>query len=180
MVRNIKFSFRELAEGRIGLSGRSGSALAESAEFCLSHNRHPKPVCLKLSGEITGVGTLDWSAPELRMASRTYGDLKRAAEDGACAIAIVVVTQSEGFPAVMKASQGPGFDYWLTSDDDTNLFLARLEVSGILKGSPSTLGTREQTKINQTIKSDDTRLPAYTAIVEFSRPEVKTTKRNCD
>lgn len=176
----MNFSFRKLAEGKIGLSGRSGSALVESAEFCLRHNRHPEPVSLTLSGDIIGVGTLDWSAPEPRVASRTYGDLKRAAEDGACAVAIVVVTQTEGFPAVMKASQGPGFDYWLTSDDDTNLFLARLEVSGILKGSATSLGKREQTKIQQTRKSDDTRLPAYTAIVDFGSPEVKTTKRNCD
>jgi hypothetical protein len=176
----MKFSFRKLAEGKIGLSGRSGSALAESAEFCLHHNGHPELVSLTLSGDISGVGTLEWSAPEPTIASRTYGDLKRAAEDGACAVAIVVVTQSEGFPAVMKASQGPGFDYWLTSDDDTNLFLARLEVSGILKGSVSSIETREQTKIKQTRKSDDTRLPAYTAIVEFGSPEVKTTKRNCD
>src|SRR4051812_45670953 len=141
----MKLSFRKLAEGKIGLSGRSGSSLAESAEYCLHHNGHPEPVSLKLSGDIIGVGTLDWSPPERRKASRTYGDLKRAAEDGACAVAIIVVTQSEGFPAVMKASQGPGFDYWLTSDDDTNLFLARLEVSGILKGSASSLGKREQT-----------------------------------
>jgi hypothetical protein len=176
----MKFSFRKLAEGRIGISGRSGSALVESAEFCLRHNGHPEPVALTLSGDISGVGTLEWSAPESTISSRTYGDLRRAAEDGACAVAIVVVTQSEGFPAVMKASQGPGFDYWLTSDDDTNLFLARLEVSGILKGSVSSLGTREQTKIKQTRKSDDTKLPAYTAIVEFGSPQVKTTKRGCD
>lgn len=133
----MKFSFRKLAEGKIGLSGRSGSALVESAEFCLHHNRHPEPVSLKLSGDITGVGTLDWSAPEPRMASRTYGDLKRAAEDGACAVAIVVVTQSEGFPAVMKASQGPGFDYWLTSDDDTNLFLRGWKCQGFSKVPPA-------------------------------------------
>lgn len=176
----MKFSFRKLAEGKLGLSARSGSALAESAEFCLHHSGHPECVGLTLSGDITGAGILEWSAPEARVASRTYGDLKRAAEDGACAVAIVVVTQTEGFPAVMKASQGPGFDYWLTSNDDTNLFLARLEVSGILKGSASNIATREQTKIEQTQNSDDTKLIAYTAIVEFGGPEVKTTKRNCD
>jgi hypothetical protein len=176
----VKFSFRKLAEGKVGLSSRSGSALAESAEFCLHHNGHPELVTLTLSGDISGAGTLEWSAPEPNIASRTYGDLKRTVEDGACAVAIVVVTQLEGFPAVMKASQGPGFDYWLTSNDDTNLFLARLEVSGILKGSESTITTREQTKIEQTRKSDDTRLTAYTAIVEFGGPGVRTTKRNCN
>jgi hypothetical protein len=176
----MKLSFRKLAEGKLGLSGRSGSALAESAEFCLHYNDHPGLVPITLSGDVRAVGMLEWSAPEPKIASRTYGDLKRTVEDGACAVAIVVVTQLEGFPAVMKTSQGSGFDYWLTSDDDTNLFLARLEVSGILKGSVSTIETREQTKIKQTGKSDDTKLTAYTAIVEFGGPEVRTTKRNCD
>src|SRR4051794_21278410 len=128
----MKFSFRELAAGNLGISARSGAALAESAEFCLHHNHHAEPVQLKLSGDIAGRGCLEWAAPEAISASRTYGDLKRATEDGACAVAIVVVTQTERIPAVMKASQGTGFDYWLTSNDDTNLFLARLEVSGIL------------------------------------------------
>jgi hypothetical protein len=176
----MKFSFRELAAGKLGISARSGAALAESAEFCLHRNHHPGPVRLTLSGDITGLGYLEWDAPEPTSALRTYGDLKRATEDGACAVAIVVVTQTEAFPAVMKASQGTGFDYWLTSNDDTNLFLARLEVSGILSGSARSIHTREHAKIQQTKQSDETKLPAYAAIVEFSNPEVRTTKRNCE
>ena len=176
----MKFSFAELAEGKLGISARSGSALAESAEFCLDYHDHPKPVPLKLSGDITGTGSLEWSAPNAQTASRTYADRKRATEDGACALAIVVVTQTSGFPAVMKASQGTGVDYWLTENDDTNLFLARLEVSGILEGSASHIRTREQIKIEQTKKSDETKLPAYTTIVEFGSPEVKITKRNSE
>ena len=71
-------------------------------------------------------------------------------------------------------------DYWMTGDDDAEIFLARLEVSGIFKGSSSQIGSKLKTKLEQTKASDDTKLPAYAAIVEFGSPEIRVSKRNVD
>jgi len=90
------------------------------------------------------------------------------------------VTQLEKFPAVAKSPIGTGMDYWMTGDDDAEIFLARLEVSGIFKGSSNQIGSRLQTKLEQTKASDDTKLPAYAAIVEFGSPEIRVSKRNVD
>lgn len=181
MTAGHTFSFGALCEGSLGLTPRAGAFLSESAEFCLSKNNHPAPVTLKITGDSETSGVLEWSLPSNQeTADRTYANQREAAEDGAYAVAIVIVTQMEKFQAVVKSPVGTGMDYWMTGDDDAEIFVARLEVSGIFQGSPSQIGSRLQTKLEQTRQSDDTRLPAYAAIVEFSSPEIRVSRRNCD
>lgn len=49
-----------------------------------------------------------------------------------------------------------------------------LRLSGIMRESEgNTLAMRFQQKAMQTDKSDDTRLPAYVSVVEFSTPKAK-------
>ena len=175
------FSFDALREGKLGLTAAAGSFLSESAEFCLSKNNHLDPVALSITGDTETSGVLEWSLPaNEKKAERTYGNRKEVAEDGAYAVAIVVVTQLENFPAVAKSPIGTGMDYWITGDDDAEIFLARLEVSGILKGSSSQIGSRLEKKLEQTKASDDTKLPAYAAVVEFGSPEIRVCKRNVE
>ena len=54
---------------------------------------------------------------------------------------------------------------------------ARLEVSGILKGTKSQINQRLKEKLEQTEKSDNLKLPAFVIIAEFSAPLVKIKKR---
>jgi hypothetical protein len=63
--------------------------------------------------------------------------------------------------------------------DDQGVFqrAARLEVSGILDGDESKIVTRLNQKKLQTERTDNTRLPAYVAIVEFRLPEARLVKR---
>lgn len=180
MKAEHKFSFRGLRDGKLGLTATAGAFLSESAEFCLSKNDHPAPVLLNITGDSQSSGLLHWSKPDERMAEKTYGNQKEAAEDGAYAVAIVVVTEIEKFPAVAKSPIGTGMDYWITGNDDSQIFLARLEVSGIFRGSSGQINARLETKLEQTKSSDDTRLPAYAAIVEFGSPEIRLSKRSVD
>jgi hypothetical protein len=175
------FSFDALCQGKLGLTRAAGAFLSESAKFCLFKNNHPDPVTLKITGDTETSGVFEWSRfPDGKAAERTYGNHGEAAEDGACAVAIVVVTQLEDFSAVAKSPIGTGMDYWITGDDDAEIFLARLEVSGIFKGSSSHIGSRLGTKLEQTKASDDTRLPAYAAVVEFGSPEIRVCKRDVE
>src|SRR5256885_11981704 len=96
-----KFSFDALCQGKLGLTPAAGAFLSESAQFCLFKNDHPDPVTLSITGDAQTNGVLQWSKPsDEKTAERTYVNQKEAAEDGACAVAIVVVTQLEKFPAV--------------------------------------------------------------------------------
>lgn len=65
-----------------------------------------------------------------------------------------------------------GIDYWLSNESDDLDFSARLEISGIRQEKQSNnINTRLNTKINQTKRSDSSTLPAYVAIIEFSKLE---------
>jgi hypothetical protein len=55
--------------------------------------------------------------------------------------------------------------------------MARMEVSGLLRGSDTQINSRAIQKQRQTAKSDDTGLSAYVVIVEFSRPKAKVAQR---
>jgi len=76
---------------------------------------------------------------------------------------------------IRRSPKETGFDYWLGKKDDNFPFQekARLEVSGILKGSISQINQRLKEKMEQTKQSDDLNLPAYVIIVEFSTPICK-------
>jgi hypothetical protein len=114
---------------------------------------------------------------------RTYNDLQEATEDGACAIAILVLRQFAGLTVVQRSRKGTGVDYWLgtrvaagTEEPLVVQDAARLEVSGILTGTPEQIAARLRQKQVQVHRSDGTRLPAWIVIVEFGEPQVLTEK----
>jgi len=79
--------------------------------------------------------------------------LQEAAEFGACAIGIIIALQLTGLSGVERSVKGTGIDFWLVSDsDERGIFQrsARLEASGILTGSESTIRARVQQKLAQT------------------------------
>jgi hypothetical protein len=54
---------------------------------------------------------------------------------------------------------------------------ARLEVSGILRGSTKRINTRLKARLEKTMRSDDLTLKAYVVIVEFGAPQAKVAER---
>jgi hypothetical protein len=173
-------NFDSLKAGKLGLSVAYGAFLAEGAAFCLYKNDHHSPSDLALTLDVPAIASLLWNevGPEL---DSTWADLKEAAEYGAYAVAIVVCLQVTNLSRVERCAQeGTGIDIWLTSNiDDRGIFQrsARLEVSGILNGDRSRIAARLKEKLDQTKGSDDTKLPAYVAVVEFGSPEMRMTKR---
>jgi hypothetical protein len=81
------------------------------------------------------------------------------------------VKELTGKLVIERSKKGPGFDYWLGENDDDLLFAgkARLEVSGILSGSPTQIETRVRQKKAQ-VKPSDNLAPGYVAVVEFGNP----------
>jgi hypothetical protein len=170
----------ELEKGMPALTKVMGGVLMESAAVCLDHNRHVSPVSLHLKKVTNPTVLLDWPSVTACM-KRTYYDMQRTTEHGACGVAILVVRHITGLSVVQQSKKGTGFDYWLGPDDGKDDLpfqnKARLEVSGILSGSPAQFRVRVKQKLEQTKASDSTGLTAYAVIVEFSTPRAEVGKR---
>lgn len=154
-----------------------GGVQAECASVCLENQGHKEVVKLVVKLVMKDMETPEYFisrlavTPQMRLA---YADLKVATENGACGIAILLVRHLTGLTAVQRSWTGTGFDYWLGTASDPALpfeNMARLEVSGILKGTASQILARKKQKLKQTEQSDATGLPGYAVIVEFGRPQ---------
>jgi hypothetical protein len=173
------FDFVALKNGTPNISKVYGAFLAEAAAHCFKLKKHPSPVPLLLTGDLPNSGILDWGEVK-ELHDGTYTDLQEATEYGACGVALVVALQLTGLPCVERSAKGTGIDYWLGDDrSGPGIFQrsARLEVSGILDGDEAKIAARLNSKIVQTNLSDESRLPAYIAIVEFSTPETRFVKK---
>jgi hypothetical protein len=73
--------------------------------------------------------------------------------------------------------EGTGFDWWLGNDDDLFQAKARLEVSGILKGTTKQISSRISSKKSQTRQSDALGLAAFVVVVEFGTPRSRVVQR---
>ncbi|MFM7854797.1 MAG: hypothetical protein ACKO96_23435 [Flammeovirgaceae bacterium] len=81
--------------------------------------------------------------------------------------------------AIEKSRKKTGIDYWLGVEESFLLQnKIRLEVSGLRNGTDQQYNTRFDVKMDQSKKSDHTKLPAFIVIVEFNKPRIKTGLRN--
>jgi hypothetical protein len=163
--------------GMPGLTCTTGSFLAEAAAVCLAHCGHEEDSLLR----VTGWKDISYRVrrpPVGPQAIRSHADLQEATEHGACAVAILVARRMTGAQVLERSAKGTGFDYWIGDGESPRfLFTTRLEVSGILRGTPTDVERRAQEKCQQTMRSDATRLDALVCVVEFSGPLAKVIKR---
>ena len=147
-------------------------------------NGYESGVKLKIQGEIEETIVVEWNDKITDDVINSWNDVKEATEFGATALAILILLKYTDFTYVVRAYQGTGIDYWLgigeyisdTLPEDN--IKGRLEISGILKESKNnTLNMRISQKIKQAKKTDDTKLPVYIVVVEFSQPKAKIVKK---
>jgi hypothetical protein len=75
-----------------------------------------------------------------------------------------------GFDDVETSQKCDGVDFWLRNANFD--LVARLEVSGIRReNGTNTVKNRLKVKLKQTEQSDNSKVPAVVAIIEFSKPE---------
>lgn len=159
------------------LSAHEGGSLAEAASICLEASAHISPVALLVRGDYNQTISLKFLPVNDQM-RRTHGDPDVATERGACAIAILLLSALREYTLVQRSYKGTGVDYFLGRKDDF-LFQnsARLEVSGIRRGSEAEIRRRMRVKLEQTERSDASQLPAIIVIIEFSRPLAEVAQR---
>ena len=122
---------------------------------------------------------LTWATQITEVEKRTWSDLQETTEKGAEGMAALLVTRYTPYKIIHRAAKGTGIDYWLGHQDALLPFqdAARLEVSGILKGTRTQLKSRTLMKIKQTEQSDDTDLPVYVVVMEFGQPRATLQER---
>ncbi len=160
-----------LREGLPGLTPELGAALAQAAAVCLETQGHAAGVVLRVAGTHPCSFAVHWPTVS-QQAVRSWGDLQDATEDGACGIAALLVDSLTEYTIFSRSWKGTGFDYWLArSGSDGRLFQgrARLEVSGILRGSKKDVMTRLEKKMTQADRSHAS-LVKIVVIVEFGLP----------
>jgi hypothetical protein len=161
--------------GRLGkgfrcLTPQSGRRLAYAAAICLEDRKQRRGVKLEVRGDRNASFKLSWprTTEQVRL---EWSDPLEATENGACGIAILLISSLTDYHIVQRSWKGTGFDYWLELKDDIMFqHAARLEVSGIRRGDTGQVEARVRQKMKQTEQSKDLRIPAFVVVVEFGTP----------
>lgn len=109
---------------------------------------------------------------------RTYADQAATTEHGAYGMSLLLIKKVTPYTLCERSRRGGGFDFWLRKADETHFFQqrARLEVSGIRRGSKSEIESRVRLKLDQTKKSNGAS-PALIMVIEFSRPMARMVQK---
>lgn len=150
---------------------------SEAAAVCLDYHKHAQSVDVEITGDLEAKFQLTWKEVTQQMRD-SREDMQLTVEAGAYCMAMLVVQKLTNLKVVKQSQKGTGFDFWLADQESEGFKIsARLEVSGILKGTTTQIKQRMKEKMEQTKKSDTMKLPAYIVIVEFSQPHLKIIKR---
>jgi hypothetical protein len=158
--------------------------MAYAAAVCLEERGHQTgiPIHVTVDGSTVQRLPLYWPAasPE---AQRSWADPDEATEQGACAIAALLVDTLTDLTILERSRTHSGFDYWLgPRNHPTPLFQdkTRLEVSGIRHAEEDRVRARERQKFAQITRNESSqtrRLPCIVVIVEFGMPQSRFTAR---
>ncbi len=166
----LVLDLNELGDGLPAITPNFGKALAEVAGVCLESQGHAQLTLMTISGHITMKLSLAWPGVT-DQARRTWCDSEEATEYGATGVAVLLARQELGYLAIERSPKGTGIDYWLGDESSALSFerKAKLEISGIRRGSSGDVRARVRQKIERAYSSDDS-LPVFVVVVEFGTP----------
>jgi hypothetical protein len=164
-----------LTDGMPGLTPAWGGVMAEAASVCLEEQGHGTVVSLAVEGHFEEILALE-RAPVSEQMRKAHRHEETATENGACGIAVAAVCELAGLTVLQQSSRWTGVDYWL-GPKKAELFQDSLvlEVSGIREGGDHTIRARVRQKAVQ-MKKWGLEPPGLVAVVEFSRPVMRTLK----
>jgi len=161
-----------------GITEIIGAYMAEAIAVCLDSENHNNNALLTVNGSFSGTYSLE-HGPVTDQMRRGHNDPEIATENAAYGISILLVDFNTELTVIERSRKGTGFDYWLGLKNSPAPYFqkkARLEVSGIRRGSNGAVNSRVKTKLEQTRRSDGT-LPAYISVIEFGAPKAKVVEK---
>lgn len=179
----IKLNLNDLRHekpDRPGWSVIFGANCADAASVCLEDQLHSNPVYFQVEGICSGLMEVAWSDVDDTM-RRFNADRDISTEYGAYGMVALIMPVLTNLTVIERSIKGRdlGFDFWLGElGDDSEVFQrkARLEVSGIRKGSPSQIQSRVNIKLRQ-ISPSDAVAPGYVAVIEFGTPQSRIVEK---
>lgn len=169
----MTYRINELKDIIPNLSPVQSDYFAESCVVALENQGHKSGVVLKVEGDIDSTIVLEWQ-PVLKLSG--WKELRDIAENGAIAIAFLLVNNLTPYKVVQQAVIGTGFDYWLGFREDSvnfdpdNFLNASLEVSGINKGSKGVISKRVKERVMRTGLGALSNIPGFIIVTEFGEP----------
>ncbi len=154
-----------------------GAVLVQSAVLCLEGQGHKNGALLTVQGSFNTMFRLRWSMDVTEAMRRYWNDPNDTVEQGAYAVALLMLRSLAHLTVLERSRKGTGFDWWLAPEDNLFQGTTRLEVSGIMRGTAARVNGRLKERVAQTERSDPSGLTAYVAVVEFGRPMVKVVRR---
>jgi hypothetical protein len=175
--RPARLRLEDLSQDFPHIPPECGSVLVQSAVLCLEGQGHKSGALLTVHGSFNAAFRLRWSMDVTEAMRRYWNDPDETVEQGAYALALLLLRSLLKLTVLERSRKGTGFDWWLASAD--NLFQAavRLEVSGIMRGGTRRVNARLKERLAQTERSDRSGLTAFIAVVEFGRPTAKVVRR---
>jgi hypothetical protein len=170
-------TLEDLSEDFPHVPRECGTVLVQSAVLCLEGQGHQSGALLTVQGSFNTVFRLLWSMDVTEAMRRYWNDPDEAAEQGAYALALLMLRDLASLTVLERSRKGTGFDWWLASEDNLFQAAARLEVSGIMRGSARRVNGRLKERIAQTERSDSSGLTAFIAVIEFGRLIAKVVRR---
>lgn len=179
----------DLRKGKTpGIEADVGSCMAQAAVICFEDRDHASGVTMKIDGSFSANTAVQWNALSNPLQAKKSWDPDEATAWGASGVAALLIDELTDYRIVERAKKWmapgrrTGFDYWLgkKKDESPQPLLqdkARLEVSGIRKGTEADIVSRVREKEAQTTVSDSLEIDAYVAVVEFSAPRSRVKKR---
>ena len=173
-----------LQEGLPGITPIVGACCMEAALVCLKKLGHSSGVLLKVEGDMDMEVKIIWTEELNPHAFSSWAEESNATNYAAMGISFLLVKELLNFSIFEESRYGTGIDYWMgkgeLQEKKPTFFKkeARLEISGIYKESSSnTINMRINQKKKQITPSDNTELPGWVIVVEFSTPKSKIVKK---
>lgn len=167
----------DLGHGFPHVPPECGTVLVQSAVLCLEGQGHKSGTRLMVQGTFQTAFHLVWSLDVTEAMRRYWNDPDETVEQGAYALALLVLRSLAGLTVLERSRKGSGFDWWLACTDNLFQATARLEVSGIMRGSTRRINQRLKERVAQTERSDPSGLTALIAVIEFGGPIAKVARR---
>jgi hypothetical protein len=166
-------NLEQLRENIDYLVASMSAYMCDCLVVCLAGENHPTGLILKVETEDKKYNfRLEWATPVTRHLIGATQDEERTTEWGAMGIALLLARELTEYPYICTRRKGDGIDFCLSKSENVFIYDARLEVSGIRKGSlTNTLEKRLLVKKKQTERSDTSNKPAFISITEFSEPK---------
>ncbi len=172
---NLESLFSELPVMTEWYAGECYSALL----VCLEHNHHKSGTETDLRDLTKTMERLElvWTKPIEDNDRRNWGGPSNAAERAGEGMAWLIIHEFTDYTVIKRSLKKTGVDFWLGYKEDVEKLVfqdkARMEAKGRTELKYDSQIQRVVTKaLEQTEQSDNTKLPAYIVVTEFSRPVI--------